>query len=175
MSLSSIMDADPPPKSQPLPSISTESRKLSQSSSTNPLLLKQEVIASPGSTSRNREYEAMPPVASAPRPSHPPTRDIPVPDEAQVEAELARIETMEMSDADGPGFEVQKREYVELGQKRALEVEAAEASKRKVRPLTAERFMTSFLTLPSADARQLLDASPTFPPPIVTPPNRATP
>ena len=99
MSLSSIMaDADPPPKSQPLPSISTEPRKLSQSSMTNPLLLKQEVITSPSSTSRNREYEAMPPVASAPRPSHPPARDIPVPDEIQVEAELARIETMEMSE-----------------------------------------------------------------------------
>jgi DNA helicase INO80 len=57
---------------------------------------------------------------------------MPVPDEAQVEAELARIETTEMSDVDGPGFEVDKEEYTQRGRKRALEADDSEASKRKV-------------------------------------------
>ncbi|KAH7122455.1 SNF2 family N-terminal domain-containing protein [Dendryphion nanum] len=141
MSLSSIMssgvDAEPSTKSQPPPPINHEPRKLSQSSATTPQLVKQEAITSPGPTTTSRAYEAMPPVVSAPPAPHIVARDIPVPDEALVEAELARIETMEMSDVDGPGFEAEKHEYIDFGRKRALEVEAAETSKRKRRRTAA--------------------------------------
>jgi hypothetical protein len=72
----------------------------------------------------------MPPIDRAPPRLVP--QELPVPDEALVEAELARIETMEMSDLDGPGFEAEKEEYIQRGLKRALEVDSNEASKRKV-------------------------------------------
>lgn len=120
MSLASIMssgaDTEPPIKVQPP-------------------FVKQEAVASPAPASLplhdSRAYEAMPPVTSAQPPRLVP-RDIPVPDEAQVETELARIETMEMSDVDGPGFEHEKEEYIQNSRKRALEVDTAESSKRKV-------------------------------------------
>lgn len=75
----------------------------------------------------------MPPVGSAPPSQKLVPREMPVPDEAQVEAELARIETMEMSDVDGPGFEAEKENYLQRCRKRALDVENSETSKRKVK------------------------------------------
>jgi DNA helicase INO80 len=62
--------------------------------------------------------------------------NIPIPDEKDVENEVARIETTEMSDVDIPGFEEERHEYIQRGKKRYLEVEAAELEKRKVRPLS---------------------------------------
>lgn len=82
----------------------------------------------------------MPPVHPAPPPQSV-VREIPVVDEAQVEAELARIETMEMSDADLPGFEAEKADYSQRGLKRALEIETNEVDKRKV-GLDSEKFVT---------------------------------
>jgi DNA helicase INO80 len=76
-------------------------------------------------------YDVLSPIGLAP-PHHHVPREMPVPDEAQVEAELARIETMEMSDVDGPGFEAEKEDYLQRGRKRALDAEDMEVSKRKV-------------------------------------------
>jgi DNA helicase INO80 len=80
----------------------------------------------------SRGYEPAPPVAIAPPTHHALPRELPVPDEAQVESELTRIETLEMSDVDGPGFEADKEEYIQRGRKRALEADDNEGSKRKV-------------------------------------------
>ncbi|KAF2004418.1 helicase SWR1 [Amniculicola lignicola CBS 123094] len=147
MSLSSIMssgaDPEPPTKSQPLPSINPEPRRLSKASSTHPLYVKQEGMASPAPADvpmhdgsiLHRPYEPMAPVNPAP-PVAPHTivpGAMPEPDQAQVEAELARIETMEMSDVDGPGFEAGKEEHIQRSKKRAMEVEEAESGKRKRR------------------------------------------
>src|SRR5205823_6275013 len=125
MSLSSIMssgaDTEPPSKPPPqLPPMNTEPRRLSKPS--NPLFVKQEVMASPAPadlplpdanpTSRGPPYESMPPVGGAHAPQRLVSREIPVPDEAEVEAALARIETSEMNDIDGPGFERHRDDYM---------------------------------------------------------------
>ena len=133
-------DRDPPPKAQPLPSISAEGPRISKPPVAQPLYVKQEILASPASpdlqvpdtSELHRGYEAMPPVGSVPPPHRLVPRELPIPDEAQVEAELARIETAEMSDLDGPGFEVEKEDYLQRGRKRALELDSSESAKRKV-------------------------------------------
>ncbi|KAF2181790.1 helicase SWR1 [Zopfia rhizophila CBS 207.26] len=155
MSLSSIMssgaDPEPPSKSQPLPPINAEPRRLSKPS-TNPLFVKQEAISSPAPTptptdlplqdnvALNRGYEPMMATGDA-QAQRLVSREIPVPDEAQVEAELARIETMEMSDIESPGFEEEKEEYSQRGRKRSMEVENAEMIKRKRRRIA---YLTRF-------------------------------
>jgi DNA helicase INO80 len=75
----------------------------------------------------------MPPVGTVAPPAQAVPHEIPVPDEALVEAELVRIETLEMGDLDDLGFEVEKEEYLQRSRKRALDIEASEAEKRKVR------------------------------------------
>ena len=55
------------------------------------------------------------------------------PDEREIEAELARIDAMDISDPDSPGFEDWKEEYRQRGLKRQLQVAEAEAGRRKVR------------------------------------------
>lgn len=144
MSLSSIMssgaDPEPPTKSQRLPSISSHSPRLSKQSPTNVLFVKSEAMASPAPAEHapiqpfasGRAYEPTAPVSLAPPTHHTLPRELPVPDEAQVENELTRIETMEMSDVDGPGFEADKEEYLQRGRKRSLQANENEASKRKV-------------------------------------------
>ncbi|KAF2012563.1 hypothetical protein BU24DRAFT_254385 [Aaosphaeria arxii CBS 175.79] len=168
MSLSSIMssgaESDPLPKPQapppPPPTLPVEPqpRRPSKSpASSNSLYVKQETappppppppapadLPIPAKTTAKRGYEAMPPVGSFAPPRKSAPREIPVPDEAQVEVELARIETMEMSDGDGPGFEVEKEEYKESNRKRAMEVEAVESGKRKRRRLVyLKRYATN--------------------------------
>ena len=59
-------------------------------------------------------------------------KEMSIPDDSAVEAELARIETADLSDVEGPGFEREKQEYLQRGRKRAIEVEKAETEKRKV-------------------------------------------
>jgi DNA helicase INO80 len=121
MSLASIMSSG----ADPVPPVKTQSP-----------FVKQEAMASPAPAilplHDGRAYEAMPPVTSV-QPPKPVPRELPVADEALVETELARIETMEMSDVDGPGFELEKGEYIQNSRKRALELDTAESSKRKVR------------------------------------------
>lgn len=145
MSLSSIMSgADPdPPASTPYPlHAMQQSRRSSKTSVTNSLQVKQEVVASPAPpdlpmndniTVLQRPFERT--IINGdihPTPSHIP-RDIPVPDESAVEAEIARIETMDLSDVEGPEFEEERQEYIKRCKKRSLEVETAESVKRKVR------------------------------------------
>ncbi|KAF2263917.1 helicase SWR1 [Lojkania enalia] len=157
MSLSSIMssgaDPEPPTKSTPLPPINVEDHRLSKPSTANALFVKQEAMTSPAPTdlplqdhtALNRGYEHMPPIGGVPPLQRLVPRELPQVDESQVEAELARIETMEMSDVDGPGFEADKEEYLQRCRKRALDVENAEASKRKRRRTAAlSRFVDVF-------------------------------
>lgn len=61
-----------------------------------------------------------------------PLQDIPLPNERDVELECAKIETMEFSDVESPGFEKEKEEFLERGRKRILDIELAESLKRKV-------------------------------------------
>ena len=130
---------DPPPKTQHLPPVN-DARAFPKPSP-NPLFVKQEALASPAPADfphadhRAVAYESMPPVGSAPPPSRLEPRELPAPDEAAVEAALAHIETNEMKDLDTAGmtFEREKEEYDERTRKRALELSAAEDSKRKVR------------------------------------------
>lgn len=145
MSLSSIMSgADPePPAATPYsPVITQQSRRVSKASSTNPLQVKQEIIASPAPP----ELPMQENITVLRKPSdqtlingdlnHQPShihREVPIPDETAVEAEIARIDTMEMSDVEGPGFEEEKAEYILRGKKRSLEIESAEIVKRKRR------------------------------------------
>jgi len=145
MSLSSIMssgaDVEPAPKAQPLPPINLEPRRLSRASANPPLFVKQEPMATPAAAdiplpsvaAHNRgDYESMPPVISAYTPQQLIPREIPVPDEVDVEAALARIETSEMNDLEGDGFEAEREEYLSQGRKRILQIQDAEAGKRKV-------------------------------------------
>jgi DNA helicase INO80 len=81
----------------------------------------------------SRGYDVIMPVVNGRSSERLVAKEIPVPDESAVEAELARIETAEMSDVEGPGFEQEKAEYLQRGQKRAIELETAEVSKRKRR------------------------------------------
>lgn len=144
MSLSSIMssgaDSEPHPKTQPS-SLLTEPPLMPKASLSNIHPTKQEPIASPIATDIPMQdnvplptgYNAIMPVANGRSSGRLMVKEIPVPDESAVEAELARIETAEMSDIEGPGFEQEKKEYLQRGKKRGLEIEAAEVSKRKVR------------------------------------------
>ncbi|KAF2199308.1 helicase SWR1 [Delitschia confertaspora ATCC 74209] len=148
MSLSSIMstgaDSEPPSRPQP-PVLRAEPHRLSTPSSAKPLLVKQEAIASPAPVDFpvqeattlprpiNSPYEQALPEFGGQPPQRLVPRQVPLPDEGAVEAELARIETMEMSDIEGPGFEPDKEEYLQRGRKRSLEIESNEAMKRKRR------------------------------------------
>lgn len=131
-------DPEPPAKPQQLPSIN-DTRAFSKPSP-NPLHVKQEAVPSPAPADlpcqdpRAVHYESMPPVGSVPPPSRLVPRELPVPDEAAVEAALARIETNEMKDVDTFDTEYQqlKDEYESQTRKHALDLDATENSKRKV-------------------------------------------
>jgi len=163
MSLSSIMssgaDPEPPIKTQRIRSITSHSPRLSKPSPTDALFVKSEAMASPAPADQvssepfahSRGYEAVPPVTLAPPTHRVLPRELPVPDEADVEVQLARIETMEMSDVDGPGFEADKEEYIQRGRKRALEADDSEAGKRKV-SLHKRRDIITPLTIRSGAA-----------------------
>lgn len=144
MSLSSIMDSgadpEPPAKTQHLPPIA-DTRAFSKPAS-NPLFVKQEALPSPATAELTYPdpraavpFQSMPPVASAPPPSQLVPRELPAPDEAQVEAALAHIETKEMNEIDTTGIdhEREKQEYESQCRKRTIDVASAEDSKRKVR------------------------------------------
>ncbi|ORY09922.1 SNF2 family N-terminal domain-domain-containing protein [Clohesyomyces aquaticus] len=158
MSLSSIMssgaDPAPPAKPQNLPSINSEIRRLSNASLANPHFVKQEAIASPAPadlplpdhSAPNRGFDPVMAASAGPPPPRLVPREGPAVDEALVEAEIARIETMEMSDMDIPGFEAEKEEYAQRCRKRALEVEHIEANKRKRRRMAAMTRMVDVLS-----------------------------
>ena len=131
MSLSSIMSsgADNEPSKPPQP----QSFPLKP-----PTFVKQEAVPSPAPAdlphaNGYRAYEAMPSVGSAPPPQQYAARELPLPDEADVQAALAHIETTQMNELDAGGALRERELYVQGSKKRALEVEAAEDSKRKRR------------------------------------------
>jgi DNA helicase INO80 len=186
MSLSSIMssgaDVEPAPKAQQLPPIDPEPRRLSKASANPPLFVKQEPMATPAPAdiplpsvaALNRgDYESMPPVVSAYPPQQLVPREIPVPDEVEVEAALARIETSEMNDLEGDGLEAEREEYLLQGHKRTLEVQNAEAGKRKVGSLV-KLFLCKPSNIDSDDASPPSTASPKPSLPTATQPNRLT-
>lgn len=137
--MSSGADTEPTPKSQPLPPI-PDNRAFAKPP-LNPVFVKQETAASPAPADlllpdavpihRNAGYQSMPPVGSAPS-SRLSTREIPFPDEAEVEAALRSIETTEMNDLEGSGDTSDKEEFAQQSRKRALDVEVTEGTKRKV-------------------------------------------
>ncbi|KAJ4303050.1 putative DNA helicase ino80 [Kalmusia sp. IMI 367209] len=147
MSLSSIMDsgADPAPPSKPqqLPPM-TDTRAFPKPPP-NPLFVKQEALPSPAPADlpyadetrvhRGLTYESMPPVGSVPPPSRLVPRELPAPDELEVEMELTRIETTEMKEVEVHGIdhEREKEAYDLQIRKRTLDLDTAEASKRKRR------------------------------------------
>ncbi|OCL13572.1 helicase SWR1 [Glonium stellatum] len=145
MSLSSIMsgaDPDPPASTSFPPHATQPSRRSSKASTAGPLQVKQEMVASPAPpdlpmndniTVLQRSFDHT--IMNGdihPARSHIP-RDILVPDESAVEAEIARIEAMELSDVEGPEFEEERQEYIKRCKKRAFDLENAELVKRKRR------------------------------------------
>ena len=81
----------------------------------------------------------MPPVGTIQPPLQSATRELPAPDEAEIEAALAHIETKQMSDIDESATPRDLEDFKQKSQKRLLEVGVAEANKRKKR-------RTAFLT-----------------------------
>jgi DNA helicase INO80 len=141
MSLSSIMSAgtdnEPPVKAPQLPSINDRLSK-----PLNPHFVKQEPVPSPAPVDlapqdngilHRAPYELLHPVEvpHAAQLSAPP-RELPVPDEADVEAALAHIETKQMSDIDATGAPFEHEEWRQRSLKRGLEVISGETTKRKV-------------------------------------------
>ncbi|KAH3904140.1 chromatin-remodeling ATPase INO80 [Parastagonospora nodorum] len=145
MSLSSIMsagtDSDPPAKAQPPASLNHDHGHLSKPP--NAHFVKQEPMASPAPADlaphdngilHRAPYDPIHPVA----PSHAlqsfaTPRDLPAPDEAEIEAALAHIETKQMNDLDGPGAPFEHEEWRERSLKRGLDVISGETVKRKKR------------------------------------------
>jgi hypothetical protein len=54
------------------------------------------------------------------------------PNESEVEAEYAKLEAMDISDPETPGFEEWQKEYKQRSQKRMHQVDLTEVAKRKV-------------------------------------------
>ena len=77
------------------------------------------------------ELNHAPPPVEHPAPKRPPKTKITT--HREVEAEYARIEAMEDSDPEAPGFEEHRDAYLRLSRKRALGVEHDEDVRRKVR------------------------------------------
>ncbi|KAH6622167.1 SNF2 family N-terminal domain-containing protein [Boeremia exigua] len=127
MSLSSIMSsgADAEPAKPPQPT------------SLAAMFVKQEAMPSPAPAdlphaNGYRPYEARLPVGGAP-PPHYATRELAMPDEADVQAALAHIETTQMNELDAAGAPHEREQYAQNSKKRALEVTTAEDTKRKRR------------------------------------------
>ncbi|KAL6708133.1 putative DNA helicase ino80 [Coniothyrium glycines] len=146
MSLSSIMssgaDNEPPQKTQPLPPMSADTYRLSKPPPL-PSFVKQEAMPSPAPADLppqtngypvRIQYEVAPPVSGVqPLPQDTATHELAPPDEAEVEAALAHIETKQMNEPEEPGHSHELEEYKLRNQKRALELATAENSKRKKR------------------------------------------
>jgi DNA helicase INO80 len=167
MSLSSIMssgaDVEPVPKAAQLPPINAEPRRLSKASVNPPQFVKQEPMATPAPANialphiaaLNRgDYESMPPVVSTYPPPQLVPREVPVPDEAEVEAALARIETTEMNEFEGNGLETEREEYLARGRKHALDIQDVEANKRKRRRVATLHRLTDTFAAHRDQAKQ---------------------
>ncbi|KAK1915088.1 putative DNA helicase ino80 [Pyrenophora teres f. teres] len=145
MSLSSIMssgaDNEPSQKPQPTPTTVNADPFRSTKPLPNQHFVKQEAMASPAPTDLPplenayppRVYDVVPLASTVQPPLLSATRSLPAPDEAEIEAALANIETRQMTDLDDSGTPHEFDDYKKRSQKRVLEVAAAEASKRKRR------------------------------------------
>lgn len=137
----------PPPRADPMSLSSimssgadTEPSKPSQPASYTPkppMYVKQEAVPSPAPAdlphaNGYRSYEAMPPVGSAP-PQQYAARELPLPDEAEVQAALAHIETTQMNELDASVAPHERELYLHTSKKRALDVATTEETKRKRR------------------------------------------
>lgn len=72
-------------------------------------------------------------MGAVPPPQHyVPPRELPVPDEAEIEAALAHIETKQMNDIDGMAAPEEHMEWKQRNLKRGIQVANAEVTKRKV-------------------------------------------
>jgi hypothetical protein len=129
-------DNDPPAKAQLLPSLNPSLSKPS-----HPQFVKQEPMPSPAPADlappengihHRDSYTQLQPVGIPDAPQHfAQPRELPVPDEAEIEAALAHIETKQMGDLDGSApFE--HDEWRQRNLKRGLEVISGETAKRKV-------------------------------------------
>ncbi|EMD67739.1 hypothetical protein COCSADRAFT_168915 [Bipolaris sorokiniana ND90Pr] len=146
MSLSSIMssgaDNEPPSKPPPPAPVNADPFRPSKPLP-NQHFVKQEAMASPapadlplhenGYTPRPTHDAIAVPGTVQPAALQSATRELPPPDEADVEAQLAHIETTQMGDMDILINSREEAEYRQRCQKRILEVSATEASKRKRR------------------------------------------
>jgi DNA helicase INO80 len=135
MSLSSIMSAgtdnDPPPKAQPPPILSPDHQMLSKPSP-NPLFVKQEPMPSPAPEAALQDNGIQPVGILHPSQHSAQPRELPVPDEAEIEAALAHIETKQMNDLDTSVAPFEHDEWKQRSLKRGLEVISGETTKRKV-------------------------------------------
>jgi DNA helicase INO80 len=145
MSLSSIMSAgtdnDPPTKTQQPPSLNHEHNRPSKPP--NPLFVKQEPMASPAPPDlalqdngilHREPYDPIHPVGMSHASQHFATpRELPAPDEAEIEAALAHIETKQMNNLDALGAPFEHEEWRDRNLKRGLDVISGEAAKRKKR------------------------------------------
>lgn len=144
MSLSSIMSAgtdnDPPAKTPHPPILNPDHQRLSKPSP-NPLFVKQEPMPSPApdmapqdnGVPHREPYQPLQPVGIPHAPQHfAQPRELPVPDEAEIEAALAHIETKQMNDLDTSGAPLEQDEWKQRSIKRGLEVISGETAKRKV-------------------------------------------
>ena len=153
MSLSSIMssgaDSEPSKPAQP-PAFASKP----------PLVVKQEAVPSPAPAdlppaNGYRTYEPpMPPVESVSAPQQYAARELPLPDEAEVQAALAHIETTQMNELNASGASRERDEYALNSKKRALDVATAEDSKRKRRRDAHLRRLTDTLAAHRDYAKQ---------------------
>jgi DNA helicase INO80 len=175
MSLSSIMssgaDHDPPAKTQQLPSIHVDHRLSKPSPSL--AFVKQEPMPSPAPADlgpldngilHRRPYD---PVAMAggtlPLQHFAQPRELPAPDEAEIEAALAHIETKLMNDVEGYGASADHDEWTQRNVKRRVEFEHAEVSKSKA-SYSSQDTTPNMLTANSAGGTPPSTASMTFSP-----------
>ncbi|KAI9661749.1 MAG: putative DNA helicase ino80 [Bathelium mastoideum] len=154
MALSSILTnshADPAPPTSHSTHSPKEGRRRSKSSSIQYPSIKGESIDSPAPDQKpmangvnlythsatrpplreRAEINHAPPPADQAQTKRPPKTKITT--HREVEAEYARIETMEDSDLEAPGFEEHRDAYLGLSRKRALDVERDEDLRRKRR------------------------------------------
>jgi DNA helicase INO80 len=142
MSLSSIMssgaDNEPSAKPQQPSPFGSDHHRVAKPTQ-NPLFVKQEQMPSPAPAdllphengySKQASYE---PFAAVHPTEHDAPRELPLPDEAEVQAALAHIETTQMNDLDPAGIPHEREMYIQRSRKRALDVASTEDNKRKVR------------------------------------------
>ncbi|KAK3056488.1 hypothetical protein LTS18_011673, partial [Coniosporium uncinatum] len=145
MSLKSIMSGpDTEPPTSAIPQNSHDSRRVSQSRSEQHYHIKPDPVASPRPKTPLDNHinvipKAPPPAKLNGDTTYPPQsvaqqdKNRSLHDERDVEAEYAKIDSMDLSDVETPEFNETRTAWKARSHKRALEVEGAELAKRKRR------------------------------------------